>query len=170
MLTSGDDAPDFTLPGITCTEAGCYRLSEETETGPVLLVFQPDVVQAERWPVGDALRWFLLIDDLSVFVITNDRCGRYRTRITENTFPIPVLGDFDGVVAKRYGVRTVDPESNVYRSSIFLIDRSQTVQLAECYEHTETTKAIDFGAIHRAVRTYCTIDAERTLTTIGERA
>jgi peroxiredoxin len=134
MLTEGDTAPDFILPGTDGSEVRQYALFDLLERGPVvvsfyLFDFHPSCTD-ELCSIRD-LEWFAFADATAVAVST-DSAFSHRAFAREHGIDFPLLSDDTGTVADTYGVLSagVADHGLVARRSVFVIDTDWTVRYA----------------------------------------
>jgi peroxiredoxin len=133
MLSEGDAAPDFDLPGTEGEEVRLYRLSEFTAEGPVLLSFYPfdfaPTCTREVCGLRDT-EWFEFVDELDILAVSTDGPFAHMEFIDAYNLRFPLLSDTDATVAERYG--TVHDEWNgferIMQRSTFLLDTDLTVR------------------------------------------
>lgn len=138
MLTNGDSAPDFTLPGVPSDRSSGierYTLSEEYSSGPVLLNFYLfDFNPQCRENVCDLhdLSWFDLDTDIGVFGISTDSTFSHREFADQENLEFPLLSDSDGTVADDYGVLAdeINSHRRVANRSVFLVGRDGAISYA----------------------------------------
>lgn len=110
MISVGQKAPDFSLPGVVGREPAVYDLHREIERGAVLLLFFP----ADFMPVcTDELRAVARAgwhgrEGLSVWGLSGDSIFSHAAFAEEHGLSFPLLADFHGSVADAYGVRYDD--------------------------------------------------------------
>jgi peroxiredoxin len=133
VLSEGDDAPAFALPGATADDRRRFRSSEFTDDGLTVLSFFPfdfsPVCSDQLCDLRD-IEWFQIEDDVAVVGISGDSAHAHQAFIREYDLPFPLLSDYDATVAERYGVRTDELEGHrgVAQRSFFVIDADGTVQ------------------------------------------
>lgn len=133
MLTAGDAAPDFILPGTDGEEVREYMLAECTRTGPVVLafyVFDFHPACTEELCSIQNLGWFDVRDDTSVLAVSRDSAFSHRAFASEYDIEFPLLSDSDGAVSERYGVRydELAGHRDVSKRSVFVIDEDTKVR------------------------------------------
>ncbi|WP_436909608.1 redoxin domain-containing protein [Halosimplex marinum] len=135
MLTAGDAAPDFILPGTDGEEVREYMLAEHTREGPVVLAFylfdfNPDCTD-QLCSIGN-FGWFDVREDVTVLGVSRDSAFSHRAFAREHAIPFPLLSDSDGAVAERYGVRLdeVAGHRDVCNRAVFVVDTDTTVRYA----------------------------------------
>lgn len=135
MLTSGDAAPEFVLPGTTGGDVESYALADEVEAGPVVVAFyvfdfHPACTE-EVCSIRD-LTWFELVPGASVLAISTDSAYSHAAFAREFDIDFPLLSDSDGSVSAAYGVRGagVDGHALVAERSVFVVDEGRTVRYA----------------------------------------
>lgn len=131
MVTKGDIAPDFTVPGVEGTAPRTYRVGAATDDELALLVFAPSsTMGADRRnyrPLLD-ITWFQFIDALEVYVITRSEDLPAKTADYCRSLGIPLLTDDGDQVADAYGVDYERRESDDVTGGVFLVDDSGAVQ------------------------------------------
>lgn len=107
-LEVGETAPDFELPGAGEDGIDTFRLSEYTETGPVLLSFYPfdfSSICTEQLCRFRDMEWVQVAEDTDVFAVSGDSVYSHRAFRRENEFQFPLLTDRLAHVAGSFGVR-----------------------------------------------------------------
>ncbi|MHA2160708.1 MAG: redoxin domain-containing protein [Candidatus Thorarchaeota archaeon] len=131
-LEVGSEAPDFTLleaPGKTVT------LSEETQKGPVVLVFYPadftSVCQEELCKFRDVLAEYNNMG-ANVLGISVDGIFSHKAFKEANDIEFPLLSDWEKTVIKDYNIVHDDfvGMKEVAKRSVFVIDTDRTVVYA----------------------------------------
>jgi len=130
----GDQAPDFTLPGIDGGRIDSWTLSE-LRGQPVVLVFYPGdgtpVCTQQLVTYTDQIAAFADVG-AQVLAMSPQSVDSHRAFAADNGgFAFPLLADEDKAVGLRYGI--VGP-LGFYRRSVFVVDPDGTI-----------------GWIHRAV-------------------
>ncbi|WP_415380875.1 redoxin domain-containing protein [Halosimplex sp. TS25] len=135
MLSDGDAAPDFILPGTDGEAIREYMLAEHTRDGPVVLAFYlfdfnpacTDQLRALR----DAA-WLDGRDDVTVLGVSRDSAFSHRALAREHDLPFPLISDSDGAVSERYGVRLDElaGHRDVSNRAVFVIDAATKVRYA----------------------------------------
>jgi peroxiredoxin len=136
MLDTGDQAPNFSLPGTAPPEYDDiveYELSRALSEQPVLLNFYLfDFHPACRENVCELhdLSWFDLDANVTVYGISTDSAHSHVEFAKQEALEYPLLSDSDGRVADSYGVLAADlgGHRRVSHRSVFVIDRSGTIQ------------------------------------------
>ncbi|GAA2801106.1 peroxiredoxin [Saccharopolyspora taberi] len=104
-MRSGDVAEDFVLPDQHGTER---KLSELCSDGPVVLFFYPAAMTpgctAETCHFRDLAGEFAEVGANPVGIST-DPVAKQRRFAETNSFGFPLLSDFDGQVARSFGVK-----------------------------------------------------------------
>jgi len=135
MVTVGDTAPSFELPGTGDAGEGVptYRLDDALGEGPVVLAFyafdfHPGCTE-QLCSIRD-LSWFDIDPDVSVFGISTDRVFSHRAFAEQHDIEFPLLSDSDGRVAEAYGVLRSEllGHRRVSKRALFLLDTDGTVQ------------------------------------------
>lgn len=135
MLTAGDAAPDFILPGTDGEDVREYMLAEYTRTGPVVLafyVFDFHPACTEELCTMQNLGWFDVREDTTVLAVSRDSAFSHRAFANEYDIEFPLLSDSDGAVSERYGVRydELAGHRDVSKRSVFVIDADTKVRYA----------------------------------------
>jgi len=135
MLTPGDTAPAFVLPGTTGSDVESYALADRVESGPVVVAFyvfdfHPACTE-EVCSIRD-LSWFELFPGASVLAVSTDSAFSHAAFAREFDIEFPLLSDSDGSVSEAYGVRSggVADHALVANRSVFVVDESRTVRYA----------------------------------------
>jgi peroxiredoxin len=143
MLTEGDAAPDFVLPGTDGDELREYMLAEHTKEGPVVIAFylfdfHPTCTD-ELCSLGD-LGWFTLDEDVTAFGVSTDSAFSHRAFAREHGIEFPLLSDDSGAVSDRYGVLSEGYEGHrvVSERAVFVVDEATTVRYAWVAENPGT--------------------------------
>ncbi len=93
-LEVGETAPDFELPGVDEDGIDTFRLSDYTESGPVLLSFYPfdfsPVCESQLCRFRD-IEWVRVAEDTDVFAISGDSTYSHRAFREANNFQFPAL-------------------------------------------------------------------------------
>jgi peroxiredoxin len=154
MLSTGESAPSFALPGTDGETISEYRLASFTERGALVLLFYPfdysPVCTQELCNFRDS-EWLSFTDDLDVVGVSTDSAFAHRNIIQENGLPFPLLSDHDGTVSERYGVLYDELEGHprVSKRAVFVVDDRQTLQYVWVADDWLTDP--DVGAVHEAV-------------------
>lgn len=133
MISIGETAPTFEIPGTDGNQIEPYRLSDYTEDGAVVLVFYPfdfsPVCTEELCTLRDA-EWLTVTENVDIFGISRDSCYAHKRFIQENTLPFPLLSDIQGVVISDYGVvyDELEHHREVPKRALITIDDTQTVR------------------------------------------
>jgi peroxiredoxin len=154
MLTEGDTAPDFLLPGTDGEAVEPYAMVEHVDRGPVVLAFyvfdfHPACTE-EVCSIRD-LSWFDLHPDASVLAVSTDSAFSHAAFAREYDIDFPLLSDSTGTVADAYGVRDSDVAGHglVARRSVFVVDDEWTVRYA--WGADEPTDRPDWDAVKDAL-------------------
>lgn len=135
MVTVGDTAPSFELPGTGDVggDVPTYRLDDALGEGPIVLAFyafdfHPGCTE-QLCSIRD-LSWFDINPDVSVFGISTDRVFSHRAFAEQHDIEFPLLSDSDGRVAEAYGVLRDEllGHRHVAKRALFLLDTDGTVQ------------------------------------------
>ena len=133
MLTDGDAAPDFILPGTDGDEVREFMLADHTRSGPVVLAFylfdfHPACTEELRTIRN--LGWFDIAGDTTVFAVSRDSAFSHQAFAREYDIPFPLLSDSDGAVSERYGVRydELAGHRNVSKRAVFVVDTGTKIR------------------------------------------
>lgn len=136
MVSAGDRAPQFTLPGTNGDGVDTYSLSDAmAEDRATLLVFYPfdfsPVCTNELCAIRDA-EWFQFTPAVSVWAISGDSVYAHRAFAEEYNLDFPLLSDSAAAVAEAYDVRYEEWENHedVPQRAVILVDREGTVRYA----------------------------------------
>ncbi|GAA4863946.1 peroxiredoxin [Saccharopolyspora rosea] len=125
-MRPGDVVADFVLPDQHGTERA---LSELLDAGPVVLFFYPAAMTtgctAETCHFRDLSAEFAELGAQPVG-ISADPVGKQYRFAEANSVPFPLLSDFDGVVARRFGVKRRFGPIPVKRHT-FVVDTDSSV-------------------------------------------
>lgn len=136
MLESGDEAPDFTLPGAAGGTIDTHGLSEYTDRGwSVVLVFYPfDFHPActDQWCSFRDADWLTVLDDVVVLGVGGDAAYAHREYAERHNVQFPLLSDADGTVSREYGVLQAEFEGHhdVPGRATFVVDPDRVVRFA----------------------------------------
>ncbi|WP_436927823.1 redoxin domain-containing protein [Halosimplex amylolyticum] len=135
MLTDGDAAPDFILPGTDGDDVREYMLAEHTRDGPVVLafyLFDFHPACTDELCAIQNLGWFDVRDDVTVLGVSRDSAFSHRAFAREHDITFPLLADSDGAVSERYGVRLDElaGHRDVSNRAVFVIDAATKVRYA----------------------------------------
>jgi peroxiredoxin len=135
MLSEGDTAPDFVLPGTDGDEIGLFALADALEQGPVVIAFYrfdfhpacTDQVCAIR-----DLEWFEFMAGTRPVAISTDSAFSHRAFAREHDIDFPLLSDDTGTVSDTYGVLSggVADHGLVSNRATFVVDTDWTVRYA----------------------------------------
>ncbi|RLM32929.1 redoxin domain-containing protein [Haloarcula sp. Atlit-120R] len=155
MVTEGDSAPTFTLPGVVDDTFDTFSLSDATDRDSVvLLLFYPfdfsPVCTNELCAIRDA-EWFELTPDLDVWAASGDSAYSHRVFAEEYGLNFPLLSDSAGSVASAYDVCYNEWENHesVPQRAVFLIDSTQTIRYA--WSTDDALKKPDFFPVKEAL-------------------
>lgn len=136
MVTEGESAPTFTLPGTAADTFDTFSLADATDRGnAVLLLFYPfdfsPVCTNELCAIRDA-EWFQFTQQLDVWAASGDSAYAHQAFAAEYGLNFPLLSDSHGDVAAAYDVCYDEWEGHdcVPKRAVFLIDSAQTVRYA----------------------------------------
>lgn len=136
MLPTGQQAPDFTLPGAAAGSVERHGLSEYTDRGWwVILVFYPfDFHPActDQWCSLRDADWLTVMENVVVLGVGSDAAYAHRQYAAEHNIQFPLLSDTDGQVSRAYGVLADEFEGHrdVPNRATFVVDPGRTVQFA----------------------------------------
>ena len=169
MLTDGDTAPDFSLPGTRPPgeQAGNETARTTSAARPVpftlegvpadgslplnfyLFDFHPSCT--EHVCALHDLAWFDLEAGLSVYGVSTDRVFSHDAFATGEGLGFPLLSDSDGSVAEAYGVLYDEfrGHKRIAKRAVFLVDADRTVRYA--WSSVEPGTQPDWDAVHDAV-------------------
>jgi peroxiredoxin len=136
MVSVGDPAPEFELPGVEpatpADEHARYGLDdgEITVLSFYMFDFNPTCT-GQLCGLRDA-QWFTLEDDLTAYGISTDSVSSHRAFAEQNDLSFPLLSDSDGTVSEAYGVlhEEINDHHRVSRRSVFVVDGQGTVAYA----------------------------------------
>jgi len=157
MLDSGNQAPDFSLPG-TAPDSDDdiveYSLSATLTQRPAVLNFYLFDFHPEcRQNVCDLhdLSWFDLDTDVSVYGISTDSAYSHQEFAAQESLEYPLLSDSDSRVAETYGVLADElaGHRHVARRSVFVIDQQRKVRYA--WAADSPARQPDWDAVKDAV-------------------
>jgi len=133
MLTDGDAAPDFILPGTDGDDVREFMLADHTRDGPVVLafyLFDFHPACTEELCTLQNLGWFDVESDTTVFAVSRDSAFSHQAFAREYDIPFPLLSDSDGAVSERYGIRydELAGHRSVSKRAVFVIDTDTSVR------------------------------------------
>lgn len=139
MLTDGDMAPDFRLPGTPTPDeqdiVSEYTLREAVADSPVslnfyLFDFHPHCTE-NICDLHD-LAWFDINESVSVYGISTDKSFSQRSFAETEGLDITLLSDSDGTVAEEYGVlyEEFGGHKRIGKRSVFIVDPEGMVRYA----------------------------------------
>ncbi len=132
MITIGENAPDFKLPGITGdgSERREFSLSE-LRGEPVVLVFYPadssPVCTVQLNTYTDDFNQFEQVGAKVLAISPQSVDEHERFAVGEDGFAFPLLADVDKAVGESYGI--LGP-IGFYRRSVFVVDPDGVVRYA----------------------------------------
>jgi len=136
MVTVGDTAPGFELPGATAGRIDSHTLEEYTRNDwAVVLVFYPfdfhPSCTTQMCLLRDA-EGLSLAENTVILGLSTDSAYSHRAFADQHRIDFPLLSDSDGSVAESYGVRVgeIQDHQTVARSAMFVVDPERTVQYA----------------------------------------
>lgn len=148
MLTQGEEAPEFTLPGTDGDGLEEYRLADHTASGATLLLFYPfafsPVCTEQLCGFRDA-EWLTVDEDVDVFGISVDSAYAQRRFHREYDFQFPLLTDRLADVAAAYGVQYDEWERHpkVAKRAVFAIDHTRTIRYTWASDDAYDTPELD---------------------------
>lgn len=133
MLTTGERAPGFELPGTDGNTISQYKLTDYTDNGAVVLLFYPfafSPVCTEQLCGFREAEWLTVAEDVNVFGISVDSAYSQKRFAEEYDFQFPLLCDRVATVADAYGVRADEVENHpsVTQRAVFAIDDDRTIR------------------------------------------
>ena len=135
MLSTGQKAPDFSLPGVEGTDPAMYDLHRFVEdVRATVLAFVPSahapVCEDDIRALG-AAGWARR-DDLLVWAITGDSIFANADAAADLGLNFPVISDFHAGIADSYGVRLEDwhGHRDIPGRALFVVDPDWTVRHA----------------------------------------
>jgi peroxiredoxin len=152
MLSEGDHAPDFELPGtdadLSTDEVTSARLSEALEDGPVVLsfyLFDFHPACTDHMCSLHDLAWVDIDDDVTVFGVSTDKSFSHREFADSEGLGFSLLSDSDGSIAEEYGVLYDEfrDHKRVSKRSVFVIDTDQTVRYVWATEDPQNQPDLD---------------------------
>jgi len=161
MVSEGDQAPAFELPGVRHGHRTTYELGELAKDGGALLAFYPSDFSplcTRKLCTLRNVEWFEFREGLSVFGISQDTCYAHEEFAAEHDIPFPLLSDTDASVTDRYGVRadSWDGHPGLARRAFFLVDSDLTVEF--CSITREDGGIPNLDPLLDAVHTFTTPD------------
>jgi peroxiredoxin len=135
MLSPGDDAPPFDLPGATAAGRERYRLADSLGSGAVVVSFFPFAFSPICTDQLCALRdieWVAIEDDVDVLGISGDSTYAQQAFIEAYDIDFPLLTDRTGAVSEAYDVLCpeLDGHPDVPDRAVFVIDADGVVRHA----------------------------------------
>ena len=155
MITTGTQAPDFTLSTATSDGPKQVTLSQEIGKNNILLLFVPmaftGVCTEELCTISKGIGSYDSLD-CTVYAISGDNPFAQQVWSQKEGITIPLLSDYEHAVAKAYGIayESFLPQiglgmGGVPKRSAFLIDRTGFIQHAESSD--DPKQLPDFAAI-----------------------
>jgi peroxiredoxin len=140
-LSIGTKAPDFSLSSKTVDGLKLVKLSDNFRKKNTVLLFFPmaftGVCTAELCEASDGLDAYAEVN-AQVYGISGDSPFSLEVWAQKEHINVPLLSDYDHVVAKAYGVAYDSfapdrglPMGGVPKRSAFIIDRDGVIQYAE---------------------------------------
>lgn len=138
MVSVGDRAPDFELPGTDPDGDEAvreYRLSEVLDGGPVVVnfyLFDFHPTCTENLCDLHDLSWFEFDEDTTVFGVSADGVYSHGAFADAESIGVPLLSDSDGRVAESYGVlyEELAGHYRIANRSVFVLAPDRTVRYA----------------------------------------
>jgi peroxiredoxin len=136
MLQSGQQAPDFALPGVVGGRIDTHGLAEYTDNGwAVVLVFYPFDFHPGCTTQMCTLRdseGLSTVENTVVLGVSTDSVYSHRAFGQEYRIDFPLLSDSDGQVTAAYGVLVdqLDGHREVAQSAVFVVDPDRQIQYA----------------------------------------
>lgn len=134
MISEGDRAPDFTLPGTTGDGYGSYWLSDMVADGPVVLAFywfgRPDATPGQPALLRGA-EWFTCAPGVDVFGISVRHSDLVGDCSVSADAQYPILNDTTGQVSERYGIppqRSGEAGEAVVLHAVVIVDSDRRVR------------------------------------------
>ncbi len=154
-LSVGTPAPDFTLVTLGASGPELFKLSENTGSRNLLLLFVPmaftGVCTTEFCEISKGINEFTALN-ADVVGISGDNPFAQKAWAEKEGITLKLLSDYDHHVAKAYDVayEAFLPEKNlimggVPKRSAFIIDKAGVIQYAE--SHDSPGQLPDFAAI-----------------------
>lgn len=132
-LTSGTDAPDFSLPG---TGGGPVTLSSYRGNRNILLAFFPaagtPVCTSEMCAFGEDFDRFSAAE-VEVLGISMDSVEKLEQFRDAHALQVQLLSDIDGTVARQFGA--LWKSGTIANRAYFLIDKGGVIRWAHVEEH-----------------------------------
>lgn len=140
-LSVGTQAPDFTLVTLGASGPELFKLSENTGSRSLLLLFVPmaftGVCTTEFCEISKGINEFTSLN-ADVVGISGDNPFAQKAWAEKEGITLKLLSDYDHHVAKAYGVayESFLPDKNlimggVPKRSAFIIDKAGVIQYAE---------------------------------------
>jgi peroxiredoxin len=155
MITEGDQAPDFELPGSSADGRDRYALADYVTDGPAVLTFYPfdfsPICSTQLCEFQD-VEWFAVEDDVDVLGISADSAYAHQAFIEEYGLTFPLLSDWNTTVCEQYGAvqNELDGHHEVPKRSIFVVDDTRTVEYR--WERDGPTERPNIDAVGAAVK------------------
>lgn len=163
MVSRGETAPGFSLPGSDGTARSTYELESYTADGATVLVFYPfdfsPVCTSELCRFRDA-EWLTLTPDVDVLGISTDSAYAHHKFITDNNLSFPLLSDTSGDVIEEYDVKYEEwnGHRDVSKRAVFVLDSEQVVRYRWATE--DATDEPNLEAIYRSITDLSSISIE----------
>lgn len=154
MLSEGQEAPEFVLPGYHDGEIDDFALDDFVGEDVVVVAFYPmdfsPTCTDELCSLRD-IDLLTLMEDVTILGISRDSVHCHRAFAEEHALEYPLLTDSVGGVAEEYGVlhEELDGHQRVPKRSIFVIDDRGTIEYSWYTEHPRIQP--DIEAVKRAI-------------------
>jgi peroxiredoxin len=152
MLSTGSNAPDFTLPGTSPDgeQPAEYTLSAALETGPVVIsfyLFDFHPACTEHMCDLHDLAWFEFAEDVTVFGISTDRTFSHEAFANSESLEVRLLSDSDGSVAESYDALYDEFKGHkrIAKRSAYVVDTDGTIVYA--WQTEDAQEQPDWGAV-----------------------
>jgi peroxiredoxin len=160
-LTTGTQAPDFSLPTKTADGPKQIKLSDFRGKQPVLLLFVPMAFTGtctdEFCSVSQSIDRYSSLN-AAVLGISGDNPFAQEAWALKENITFPLLSDYEHAVARKYDVAydSFLPQfglgmGGVAKRSAFLVDKEGVIQYAECNDDARVLP--DFEAIVSELQT-----------------
>lgn len=154
MVSEGDAAPDFILPGTDGETVREYMLAEFTRSGPVVLAFYAFDFHPESVDLLNALAPLHDHGGPSgsrLLAVSTDSAFAHQAFAIEHGLGFPLLADSDGGVGETYGVLSegIAAHHVVARPGVFVVDDETKVRYA--WRADDLEERPDRGEIERTL-------------------
>jgi peroxiredoxin len=155
MLSPGETAPTFELPGATADDRDRYALADYLDAGAVVVTFFPfdfSPICTDQLCALRDVEWFAIEDDVDVFGVSGDSTYAHQAFIEAYDLDFPLLTDRDGAVSDAYDVLRAELEghSDVPGRAVYVVDADRRIRHA--WGSESTTQHPDGRAVADAVR------------------